>query len=93
MKAHLILELLSILAKNTPHLVVCHLVEIMVFEPLSILSIVGTTAGLLSFLASTVDKLNERANDFKDCYELASLVQLPTRNMRSETQGLDSIVV
>lgn len=65
----------------------------MVFEPLSILSIVGTTAGLLSFLASTVDKLNERANDFKDCYELASLVQLPTRNMRSETQGLDSIVV
>ena len=71
----------------------CHLVEIMVFEPLSILSIVGTTAGLLSFLANTVDKLNERANDFKDCYELASLVQLPTRNMRSETQGLDSIVV
>ena len=71
----------------------CHLVEIMVFEPLSILSIVSTTASLLSFLASRVDKLNERANDFKDCYELASLVQLPTRNMRSETQGLDSIVV
>jgi hypothetical protein len=42
----------------------------MMFEPLSVLSIVGTTAGLLSFIANTIDKLNERRGDFKDCQKL-----------------------
>lgn len=41
----------------------------MVFDPLSIIGYVGTAAGLLSFLVSTIDNINIRVRNFKDCQD------------------------
>jgi hypothetical protein len=38
----------------------------MVFEPVSIVGVVGTTAGLLGFLASTVEKLAQKRVEYKE---------------------------
>lgn len=39
----------------------------MPFDPLSVLSYFGTTAGLIGFLASTVTRLEKFGRDYKDC--------------------------
>jgi hypothetical protein len=39
----------------------------MPFDPLSVLGIVGTTAGLLGFLVSTVENITVRLNNYKEC--------------------------
>jgi hypothetical protein len=39
----------------------------MAFDPMSVLGIVGTTAGLLGFLVSTVENISIRLRDYKEC--------------------------
>lgn len=40
------------------------------FEPVSLVGFVGATAGLISFIASTAEKLHDRKVEWQDCKEL-----------------------
>jgi hypothetical protein len=39
----------------------------MAFDPMSVLGVVGTTAGLLSFLTSTIENISIRLRDYQEC--------------------------
>lgn len=39
----------------------------MVFDPVSIVGFIGTTAGMIGFIASTVPNVTQRVRDFQDC--------------------------
>lgn len=54
------------------------------FDPISILGIVGTTLGVLSFLSSTVENINARLTHYHECFRI-----LQVYNYTMETTFLE----